>query len=118
MCNGKWNDELGSIKTDTLTQNANTTTTSHTFLFLLLYLHPCLLTFNITSVLLDPEVVHHIAQMGEEAARVVLMECDQEECVMVDGWKEMDGWHFSEGLQEGHGPHNHKVLMWDLDDTE
>lgn len=63
-------------------------------------------------------------QHGADAARVVLLDCDQQDCSMIDGTKMSDGWHFENRMGGGDnidttGPGHHtEFLMMELEDTE
>ena len=61
-------------------------------------------------------------QHGADAARVVLIDCDQQDCSMIDGTKMADGWHFENRLGgdvDTNGPDHHtQFLMMELEDTE
>ena len=55
-----------------------------------------------------------------DADRAVLMECDDEGCVMVSGYNDGDGnWNFNGGLEDmGRQATTRKVLMMDVEDCE
>ena len=65
----------------------------------------------------DPETANPLAVNCQDAARVLLMECDQQECAMVEGWNESDGWHFANTLEEGRHSKS-EILMMSIDDDE
>ena len=103
------------------------------------------ITMILTIVLLDPEALHHLVQNGVDAARVVFLDCDNNnhECNMVQGIRVDDyygrsgatsGWLMQDKLGGGqsyypHHPaadtssssssgHTSTLLMMEMDDTE
>jgi len=72
--------------------------------------------------IVDPDAIHHLAQHGVDAARVLFLECDNNECSIVEGFKTSDGWHFENklgGVYENHSPtHTSRILMMEMEDTE
>ena len=104
------------------------------------------ITMTLTIVLLlDPEALHHLVQNGVDAARVVFLDCDNNnhECNMVEGIRVDDygrsgatsGWLMQDKLGGGQSyyPHDHRaadtsassslghtstLLMMEMDDTE
>mmetsp|Transcript_12438 Transcript_12438/g.23389 ORF Transcript_12438/g.23389 Transcript_12438/m.23389 type:complete len:110 (-) Transcript_12438:217-546(-) len=65
----------------------------------------------------DQGMINHLEQNGEDVVRAVLLECDQEECTMVDATHDSEGWHFENGLPAGKETRS-EILMLDIDDTE
>lgn len=65
---------------------------------------------------INPEKAHNQADSAD-AFRVVYMECDPEECVMVEGEKDANGqWHDNQHVQGE--VISQEVLMMECDDTE
>jgi len=62
---------------------------------------------------------------GQEAIKVKVMACDNQECAMIDGWKDNSGrWCFaepsdaSETWKNYKGEYTYKILMYEIDDVE
>ena len=61
---------------------------------------------------------------GQDAIKVKIMACDNNECVMVDGWKDKSGrWQFSEPNDASASwkqspEYSYKLLMMEIDDIE
>lgn len=66
---------------------------------------------------IDPDLLAHLAQNGADAISLTIQECDNQDCILVDGWKASDGWHFSEGLGDRDGT-TQKIIMMAMNDTE
>lgn len=64
----------------------------------------------------DPDILHHLAQYGEDAATAMFINCDNNGCELVEGVHETDGWYFdSKGaVQYSHS----QMLMMSMEDTE
>ena len=79
-------------------------------------------SFGICSYALDPDALHHIAQHGIDAARVLFLDCDDGECSMVEGVHAFDGWHFENKLggvyESKNSGHTSQILMMEMEDTE
>lgn len=66
----------------------------------------------------DPELINHLAQNAYDAVSVTIQECDNTDCVMVDGFKTTDNsWVFSEGLGDRTDTYQ-KVMSMTMKDTE
>ena len=94
--------------------------------------------------MIDPEALHHLVQNGVDAARVVFLDCDNNnhECNMVEGIRVADyygrgggdasGWmmqdklgggqsyyaYRSDGSSSSSSGHTTTLLMMEMDDTE
>ena len=66
----------------------------------------------------DPELINHLAQNAYDAVSVTIQECDNTDCVMVDGFKTTDNsLVFSEGLGDRTDTYQ-KVMSMTMKDTE
>ncbi|CAJ1939854.1 unnamed protein product [Cylindrotheca closterium] len=64
----------------------------------------------------DPDMLHHLAQYGEDAATAMFINCDNAGCELVEGVHDSDGWYFdSKGPVESH---HSQMLMMSMEDTE
>lgn len=66
--------------------------------------------------------MYHVALNAGDAVRLVFLECNGQECHLVDGWKEGAQWQF-EGRSStfpdySSGHHRLEVLMAEMDTTE
>ena len=89
-------------------------------------------TPRITSPLTQLQLLSgHITELervavasGQDAIKVKIMACDNNECVMVDGWKDKNGrWQFSEpgdasASWKQSPEYSYKLLMMEIDDIE
>jgi len=78
---------------------------------------PSLLTFS------DPDTFNYAADLVD-ATRVIVLDCDNNGCDMVDGTKDGSGWHYTnrvsgEMTQPGSSPDRRaKILMMEIEDIE
>jgi len=75
--------------------------------------------------MVDLSVLTEIAQTsGQEAIKVKVMACDNNECAMIDGWKDQSGrWCFTEPDDASPGwkqarEYSYKFIMMEIDDIE
>eukprot|EP00980_Cylindrotheca_fusiformis_P001664 scaffold380_cov92-Cylindrotheca_fusiformis.AAC.5 len=67
----------------------------------------------------DPDILHHLAQYGEDAATAMFINCDQSGCELVEGVHESDGWIFdSKGPTDPSPSLRSQMLMMGMEDTE
>jgi hypothetical protein len=67
-----------------------------------------MLTCLVSQLVTDPDLIHTLA----DAVRAVVLECDQNECVMSHGVREGNQWVFEGGLPGApQGQITHKVMM-------
>eukprot|EP00586_Coscinodiscus_wailesii_P001195 CAMPEP_0172485330 /NCGR_PEP_ID=MMETSP1066-20121228/13361_1 /TAXON_ID=671091 /ORGANISM="Coscinodiscus wailesii, Strain CCMP2513" /LENGTH=102 /DNA_ID=CAMNT_0013250543 /DNA_START=65 /DNA_END=373 /DNA_ORIENTATION=+ len=67
----------------------------------------------------DPNIVHHLEEHGNDAASAVFISCDDEGCEMVEGTHEHDGsWHFDAKGPASPQDGKSRVLMMVMDDDE
>ena len=76
------------------------------------------LTLHVCSMLIitEMELMNHLASVPN-ANKVILLQCDSQECTQVHGVNTPNGWQFLEGLKNGNDVTN-RILMMEMDDTE
>mmetsp|Transcript_26703 Transcript_26703/g.64969 ORF Transcript_26703/g.64969 Transcript_26703/m.64969 type:complete len:100 (+) Transcript_26703:100-399(+) len=67
--------------------------------------------------IVDPDILHHLAQYGEEAATAMFINCDNSGCELVEGVHEADGWYF-DSKAPAPDSHHSQMLMMSMEDTE
>lgn len=74
---------------------------------------------------IDPEAMYHVATNAGDAVRLVFLECNGNECHIVDGWKDGNYWQFEgrpstfpDTAAGGYNSHRLEVLMAEMDTTE
>mmetsp|Transcript_46763 Transcript_46763/g.69162 ORF Transcript_46763/g.69162 Transcript_46763/m.69162 type:complete len:109 (+) Transcript_46763:88-414(+) len=74
------------------------------------------------SMIPDGDIMNHLAQHAADAVNVVLQNCDDEGCILVDGVKTGDGsWMFENrmgGDWEPTAGRSSNVVMMAMEDTE
>mmetsp|Transcript_18164 Transcript_18164/g.25604 ORF Transcript_18164/g.25604 Transcript_18164/m.25604 type:complete len:109 (+) Transcript_18164:103-429(+) len=66
----------------------------------------------------DPEFLNHLAQHGEDAVRMVFLQCNDMECAQITGVKESGGWEFQGGLDGDWKQTTTRVVSRAMEDTE
>merc|ERR1719215_1528693 len=65
----------------------------------------------------DPHILEHLAQYGEQAATAMFINCDNNGCELVEGIHESDGWYFDSKGPTDASMHT-QMLGMSMEDTE
>mmetsp|Transcript_9561 Transcript_9561/g.11446 ORF Transcript_9561/g.11446 Transcript_9561/m.11446 type:complete len:107 (+) Transcript_9561:48-368(+) len=66
----------------------------------------------------DPEFLSQLASQGEDAVRMIFLQCNDMECAQISGVKDAEGWSFQGGLDTDWKQTTTRVVSKAMVDTE